>query len=223
MARISRTGQLHGQVAVVAVPNVGLKLADQPTRYVGGTRDVGRERAHAGVNAESKMNAKRMLRIGAMVSCLVVLSGRAGGWAMEESWIPVAAPEDGVMASPAHAGEVGEWAAAAFTGKAPNAPAGRVRLEGQFAAYQLHRPDLDAGLVLAFRRPECDLMGIIAGLRGLRPEGTYEVEFIDEAREKRTERMTGRELLASGLELRLPERGTSLVVRYAPSRSRRSR
>ena len=88
----------------------------------------------------------------------------------------------------------------------------------QFIAYQLHRPDLNAGLVLAFRRPECNYLGIAAPLCGLNPASTYTVEFIDEARNKALKTMTGREMIA-GLELRLDRKGTSLLVRYKPSQA----
>jgi len=82
-----------------------------------------------------------------------------------------------------------------------------------FAAWQLHRADLDAGIVLAFRRSECPFPVLEARLRGLRPDARYVVERIDE--ERRTERKTlaGRELM-SNLDLRVPARGTSLLVRY---------
>lgn len=84
----------------------------------------------------------------------------------------------------------------------------------QFIAYQLHRADLNAGLVLAFRRPECELIGLIVALRGLDPKATYAVEVLDDARKKETRQVTGKELLSGGLELRLPQKGSSLLVRY---------
>ena len=83
----------------------------------------------------------------------------------------------------------------------------------QFVAYQVHRPDLKAGLVLAFRRARCKVFGLSAALGGLRPESTYEVEFIDEARHKTRTRMSGR-TLATDLPLLIREPGASLLVRY---------
>ncbi|HOW69127.1 MAG TPA: alpha-galactosidase [Phycisphaerae bacterium] len=85
-----------------------------------------------------------------------------------------------------------------------------------FVAHQYHRPDLDAGLVLAFRRSECGYLGIIVGLAGVKPDVSYRVEFMDEARTSTSRTMSGRELQA-GLDLRIPVRGHSLVVRYAPA------
>ncbi len=82
-----------------------------------------------------------------------------------------------------------------------------------YTAWQLHRSDLDAGIVLAFRRAECPFPILETRLRGLKPETNYAVEFIDEPRQRRTARMTGR-TLADRLELRIPGRATSLLVRY---------
>ena len=82
-----------------------------------------------------------------------------------------------------------------------------------FAAWQLHRADLDAGLVLAFRRRECPYPVLEARLRGLAPGGSYTVERIDEERRTERQTLTGRELM-SNLELRIPARGASLLVRY---------
>lgn len=86
----------------------------------------------------------------------------------------------------------------------------------QFMAYQLHRPDLDAGIALAFRHPDCEHLGLVVGLNALRPETTYRVEIIDESGETTTETQTGAEL-AQGLVLRIPEKGSSLLIRYAPT------
>ncbi len=83
----------------------------------------------------------------------------------------------------------------------------------QFVACQFHRPDLDAGLVLAFRHSESSYVGLIVGIYGVNPGHRYEVEFIDGDRARTTKVLTGEEL-RSGLELRLPKPGTSLLVRY---------
>ncbi len=86
-----------------------------------------------------------------------------------------------------------------------------------FVAYQVHRPDLDAGLVLAFRRDKCKIVGIDASLGGLKPTRDYEVQFSDEQRQKTTRRLSGKSL-AEGLTLIIPQRGASLLVRYSPVR-----
>jgi alpha-galactosidase len=84
----------------------------------------------------------------------------------------------------------------------------------QIAAWQLHRADLNAGMALAFRRRDSNPMGLIVGLQGVAPKTTYRVEFSDNRRRKTVRTMTGKELL-SGLTLKLPEKGSSLVVRYS--------
>ena len=84
---------------------------------------------------------------------------------------------------------------------------------GALIAWQLHRSDLDAGIVLAFRRSECPYPVLQTGLHGLNPEATYLVDFLDEARASQRRTMTGKEL-SSEFELRLPKRGTSLLIRY---------
>jgi alpha-galactosidase len=83
----------------------------------------------------------------------------------------------------------------------------------QFAAYQFHRADLNAGLVLAFRRAECNYAGLILGLQGLDPKARYSVEFIDNSLQKVVKPMTG-EGLSTDLTLRIPRRGESLIIRY---------
>jgi len=84
-----------------------------------------------------------------------------------------------------------------------------------WAAYQFHRPDLNAGLVLVFRRSESNYTALELALKGLDPATTYTVEFIDDARAKSSKTMTGQALMSS-TELRLPDKGSSLLVRYAP-------
>jgi alpha-galactosidase len=83
----------------------------------------------------------------------------------------------------------------------------------RFLAYQVHRADLRAGLVLAFRRAKCDVPEIYAALGGIEPESNYTVEFIDEQRQKTVKTMSGR-TLAAELPLTIPQRGASLLVRY---------
>jgi alpha-galactosidase len=82
-----------------------------------------------------------------------------------------------------------------------------------FAAWQLHRADLDAGIVLAFRRAGCPFPVLQANLRGVKPDGRYAVELIDEQRVVERHTVSGR-ALATDFELRVPARGTSVLVRY---------
>lgn len=82
-----------------------------------------------------------------------------------------------------------------------------------FAAWQLHRADLDMGIVLAFRRSDCPYPVLQANLQAINPNGNYAIEFIDENRNRQTKTVTGREL-AFDFELRIPQKAESLLVRY---------
>lgn len=83
-------------------------------------------------------------------------------------------------------------------------------------AWQLHRPDLNEGLVLAFRRKECPQPSIAVKLHGLKPATFYRVTFIDDERRETTEVKKGSEL--ASLTLKLPSPRSSLLVRYAPNK-----
>lgn len=83
----------------------------------------------------------------------------------------------------------------------------------RFVAYQFHRADLNAGLVLAFRRAACELLRVVVALKAVDPDGRYSVEFVDEARNRTTKTMTGRDL--GNLALVIAKRPGSLLVRYS--------
>ena len=85
-------------------------------------------------------------------------------------------------------------------------------------AYQFHRPDLDEGIVLAFRRKDCPNGEFPVKLRGLNPERTYMVRFSDEQRKETRKTMLGKEL--AGMILTIDKPGSSLLVRYEPVRFR---
>ena len=89
----------------------------------------------------------------------------------------------------------------------------------EFVAYQFHRPDLDSGIVLAFRRRDCAYRGLVLGLSAVRPQGQYEVEFINEAGERAEQTMTSVEL-AENLVLRLPETAAAGSTPSAAGRTR---
>jgi alpha-galactosidase len=88
------------------------------------------------------------------------------------------------------------------------------RAADAWLAWQLHRPDLDEGLVLAFRRKDCTQPALPVKLRGLKPEMKYTVTLLDDQRRPAVRDMAGRELAALTLELPAPR--SSLLVRYAP-------
>lgn len=83
----------------------------------------------------------------------------------------------------------------------------------QLITYQFHRADLNAGLVLVFRRKDCPQSSLIVRLGGVDPNAQYDVDFVDEKRQKTQRELSGREL-AAGLELQLAEPRSSLAVRY---------
>ena len=84
---------------------------------------------------------------------------------------------------------------------------------GALLAWQLHRSDLNAGIVLAFRHTECPYPVLQASLHGLNPLASYRVDFFEEGRASRQFTLTGRQLMNS-FELRMSKRGSSLLVRY---------
>jgi alpha-galactosidase len=63
--------------------------------------------------------------------------------------------------------------------------------EAVWFGYQFHRPALEAGLALLFRRKDCPEQTATAGLRGLDPTARYEVSYADGGT---AETMTGAEL-----------------------------
>jgi NPCBM/NEW2 domain len=88
----------------------------------------------------------------------------------------------------------------------------------QWMAWQLHRADLDEGIVLAFRHQDCPYSALQVTLREIKPDQRYVVHFIDEQHHGSARTLSGRQLAA--LELKIPARHQSLLVRYAPARHR---
>jgi len=80
-------------------------------------------------------------------------------------------------------------------------------------AYQFHRADLNAGVVLAFRRSECPYPVMQVSLRALDAAAHYSIVLIDDARAEQRRTALGGELMTDW-ELRLPNKGTSLLLRY---------
>jgi alpha-galactosidase len=80
----------------------------------------------------------------------------------------------------------------------------------RWLASQYHRPDLEEGLILAFRRGESPYRAIDARLRGLDPEATYELSYADgEGRNT----LRGAEMM-SGFELELEKQRQSALIVY---------
>jgi len=86
----------------------------------------------------------------------------------------------------------------------------------RWMAWQLHRTDLDEGIILAFRHKDCSYSTLQVNLRGLKSGQTYHVSFIDEEHHIVEKTLSGRQLAT--LELHIPDRHQSILVRYAPER-----
>ncbi len=80
-----------------------------------------------------------------------------------------------------------------------------------WAAWQWHRPDLDAGVVQAFRRADCATDDVHLKLRGLDARSRYAVTDFDTGKVTAT---TGRDLMTTGLHLTSTHRPEALLVRY---------
>jgi alpha-galactosidase len=84
----------------------------------------------------------------------------------------------------------------------------------QFIAYQLHRADLDSGIILAFRREKSSTIGLILAPKAIKPNLKYTVEIVDESFKKTTYTTTGKDMLDNGVSLRIGKPRSSLMVRY---------
>jgi alpha-galactosidase len=79
-------------------------------------------------------------------------------------------------------------------------------------AYQLDRPDLRQGLVVALRRPSSPYETARFPLRGLDADAQYLITDLDT---QATRRLTGGELMQQGLPVSLPRRPGSALITYA--------
>ncbi len=82
----------------------------------------------------------------------------------------------------------------------------------KWMAYQFHLPDLNAGMVLAFRHAQSPEASLRVTLHGINPQAAYEVEFVDEDRKSVSRVLSGREL--ASLKLQVPRQRASILVRY---------
>jgi len=79
-------------------------------------------------------------------------------------------------------------------------------------ALQLHRSDLDAGMLLTFRRAESPIVAADFRLSGLRPEAEYAFEDVDSGV---TWEAAGRELAGKGLRFEIPQPRSCRLVFYS--------
>ena len=80
-----------------------------------------------------------------------------------------------------------------------------------WAAYQMHRSDLEEGMVLAFRRPDAPFVSADFRLQAVDPDAEYELEDADSGQ---AWRQTGRELGERGLRLTIDTAPQSRLVFY---------
>lgn len=80
-------------------------------------------------------------------------------------------------------------------------------------AYQLDRPDLQEGIVLAFRRPESEETKAVVQLRGIDGDSGYEVSVTGESYEQTPYRVMRGEMLQE-LEITIPKQPGSALIRY---------
>jgi hypothetical protein len=84
----------------------------------------------------------------------------------------------------------------------------------EWMVYQFHRIDLKEGMVLFFRRPFNDQIDQNVGLKGLDEKATFELLFEDIGV---VVNKTGKELMVTGVSVRILERRESLLTTYKKS------
>ncbi|MGQ9591695.1 MAG: hypothetical protein ACUVYA_15535 [Planctomycetota bacterium] len=83
--------------------------------------------------------------------------------------------------------------------------------QGVWFAYQFHRPDLQAGMAMAFRRRECAEASRRLQLSGLDPAARYRVRNFDSGA---LAEAAGRELIEDGALVEIPERPGAAILLY---------
>jgi len=83
--------------------------------------------------------------------------------------------------------------------------------EDTWIAWQFHRPETDDGLVEAFRRPRSQQSSLSVMLRGLDPQGVYEIKDSDQ---EGTTRARGRDLMDKGLLVTAARRPQAVTITY---------
>lgn len=84
--------------------------------------------------------------------------------------------------------------------------------KAEILAWQLHRSDLDAGLVYVFRQPECPYSMRDLKLRAIDPDATYRVAVKRDYASPESMEMSGQTLLT--LEISLPKKRECVLIQY---------
>ena len=82
---------------------------------------------------------------------------------------------------------------------------------GVWMAWQFDKPDLDAGMVQAFRRENCYYEAARFKLRGMEPKARYLVRDFDR---EEPQTITGKELMEEGLLVVIPDEPGAAVITY---------
>ena len=83
--------------------------------------------------------------------------------------------------------------------------------EDAWVAWQFDRPDLGAGVVLAFRRPQSPLVQAMLSLKGLETESQYEFRDVDSGA---LTQLSGKEGLERGLRVEMPDKPAARLLIY---------
>jgi alpha-galactosidase len=86
--------------------------------------------------------------------------------------------------------------------------------ETVWLAYQLHRPDMNQGVVIAYRRKHSPYPQAIFKLSGVNPRTTYRVKDLNTGKSKS---YTGK-ALAEGITVELENTPDSIILHYAPAK-----
>ena len=81
-------------------------------------------------------------------------------------------------------------------------------------AWQFDRPELDGGVVQAFRRASSPLSAATFQLSGLEPAASYDVIDLDTGS---SQTLTGTQLMEEGLTIAIESTSAAKIVRYAIS------
>ena len=83
--------------------------------------------------------------------------------------------------------------------------------EDAWAAWQFDRPDLGAGVVLAFRRPQSPLVEATFPLKGLEAKSHYEFRDVDSGA---LTLLSGKECTERGLRVEMPDKPAARLLIY---------